>query len=286
MELSNLKIFKAVADLGSVSKAADLLHYVQSNVTAQIQKLENELGAQLFTRSRRGMSLTMAGETLMSYASKTLLLADEARLAVAAVQAGQGTLHLGCMETVLAIHLSPALSKLRKAHPDIDLELITGPPSELLAAVLGLKLSGALTSGNISHPDIEQTHVFSEQLVLVTPKDVKAPLEWTQRTLLVFPTGCIYRSLTEQWSGLVGFAALHTRVLGSLEGILACASAGLGLTILPRASVARSAHAHQLKLHPLPPPFDQIETVLIRHRRAPHNPLLESLVAMLSDAEP
>lgn len=61
MDPQTLRIFKTVAEVGTVSKAADILHYVQSNVTARIHRLEEELGAKLFFRSRQGMALTPAG---------------------------------------------------------------------------------------------------------------------------------------------------------------------------------------------------------------------------------
>ena len=70
MEFSSLQIFLAVAREGGVSKAAQKLNYVQSYVTARIRKLEEELGASLFHRRPRGMSLTPAGEVLVQYAVK------------------------------------------------------------------------------------------------------------------------------------------------------------------------------------------------------------------------
>ena len=72
MDFKTLKIFRSVAQTGSISRAATELHYVQSNVSARIQQLEERLGATLFIRQSRGMTLTAAGETLMAYASRIL----------------------------------------------------------------------------------------------------------------------------------------------------------------------------------------------------------------------
>lgn len=65
MEISDLKIFQTVAKEGSITEAAQILNYVQSNVTTRIQDLENQLKVPLFRRSNRGMTLTPAGENLL-----------------------------------------------------------------------------------------------------------------------------------------------------------------------------------------------------------------------------
>jgi len=65
MDASDLRIFEAVARLGGMNRAAAALNTVQSNVTARIRALEEQLGVQLFRRTSRGVSLTAAGERLL-----------------------------------------------------------------------------------------------------------------------------------------------------------------------------------------------------------------------------
>src|SRR5207237_4307433 len=78
LELSDLAMFKTVAEAGGVTRAAHRLHRVQSNVTARVKRLEAALGVALFVRARRGMSLTPEGRRLLDYADRLLALADEA----------------------------------------------------------------------------------------------------------------------------------------------------------------------------------------------------------------
>ncbi|MBV1920487.1 MAG: LysR family transcriptional regulator, partial [Pseudomonadales bacterium] len=78
MEISDLKVFKAVVEEGGVTSAAKKLHRVPSNVTARIQKLENELGKTLFIRDRKRLVISSSGLLLMGYADKILQLADQA----------------------------------------------------------------------------------------------------------------------------------------------------------------------------------------------------------------
>ncbi|SPU04371.1 LysR family transcriptional regulator [Bacillus subtilis] len=78
MESGDLKIFQAVAREGSITKAAQMLNYVQSNVTARVHNLEEDLNIRLFHRTNRGMKLTAAGENLLQYADQVLSLLDQA----------------------------------------------------------------------------------------------------------------------------------------------------------------------------------------------------------------
>ncbi|MCD4689529.1 MAG: LysR family transcriptional regulator, partial [Desulfuromonadaceae bacterium] len=82
MDLGALRIFLAVAEEGSISRAAERLHYVQSNVTTRIRRLEENLGTSLFIRTGRGMVLTSAGQNLLGYARQILRTVEQARLAV------------------------------------------------------------------------------------------------------------------------------------------------------------------------------------------------------------
>ena len=169
MEFNNLKIFKVVAETGTISKAAAVLHYVQSNVTARIQRLEEELGVQLFVRSRQGMTLTVAGEVLLDYARRALQLAEEARMAVSSTKGVTGTLRLGSLETILAIRLSEILSTFHRQYKTVEIKIITGSTDHLIDALLGYRIDGAFVAGQISHPAIDSRTVFIEEVVLVSP---------------------------------------------------------------------------------------------------------------------
>ena len=110
MELSSLRIFKTVAEEGSVTQAAAKLHRVQSNVSARLNQLEESLGVSLFHRSGRRMLITEEGARLLDYADRLLRLADEAQMSVRGDQAPAGQLRIGSMETTAAARLPVAQS--------------------------------------------------------------------------------------------------------------------------------------------------------------------------------
>src|ERR1700741_2844418 len=82
MDLSDLSIFRAVVETGGVTRAAEKLHRVQSNITTRVRQLESELGVDLFIREGKRMHLSPAGKLLLGYADRLIDLAAEARDAV------------------------------------------------------------------------------------------------------------------------------------------------------------------------------------------------------------
>src|SRR5919205_2697100 len=103
MDAADLRVFEAVARLGGMSRAAEELHTVQSNVTARIRLLEEELGTALFSRHSRGVVLTAAGQRLLPYAVRVRTLLEEARRAVADDGTPRGPLTIGSLETTAAL---------------------------------------------------------------------------------------------------------------------------------------------------------------------------------------
>ena len=138
LETSSLRIFQTVARIGNVSRAAKELHYVQSNVSARIQQLEEDLGTPLFYRKSRGMVLTPAGQVLKDHADRVLHLVGEARKAVHDSLEYGGTLTIGALASVAAVQLPPILTRFHKAYPKVDIKLVTGLDNDLIKDVLGV----------------------------------------------------------------------------------------------------------------------------------------------------
>lgn len=281
MDTRTLQIFKAVVDAGTVSKAAESLNYVQSNVTGRIRRLEEEIGARLFYRSRQGMTLTPAGEVLLSYADQALQVIDAARKALAEMAGTESPLRLGSMESTLAVRLPAVLAEFRRQYSKVRLNLMSGPTDELVDALLAHKLDAALVGGHIRHPDILQEVAFTEEIVLVADAGCT---DWTRiedRLLLVFKQGCSYRALAEQWLRASGLAPVEIAELGTLDGILGCVAAGMGVTLMPKSVAARPQYKGLLKTFPAAEPGMMIDTMLIRHKEAIPNGTLDKFLDIL-----
>src|SRR5918911_4155977 len=147
MELSDIKTFAAVAQTGGITRAAEDLNTVQSNVTQRIKALEAEIGTPLFERHSRGMTLTGAGKRLLPYAQKMAALSREAVLAARDDGEPKGPLAIGSMETTAAVRLPTLLAEFHRRFPAVQLSLRTSTTAELVAGVLNGTFDGAFVAG-------------------------------------------------------------------------------------------------------------------------------------------
>lgn len=288
MDLLTLTTFSAVARHGSVSAAAHELHTVQSNVTNRLKQLESDLGVPLFTRHSRGVTLTSAGSRLLTYAQRFSALAAEAEAAVRDDGTVRGILRIGSMETTAAVRLPSVLGRFHKAHPEVQLEVRTGPTAELLEHVLAHRLDGALVAGPVNHPDLTCEPVFSEELVLVAARgtgSMKQRIARGDLTALVFRQGCSYRQRLEAYFAARGWLPFRRLEFGTLEGVLGCVGANVGVTILPRSAVEGYGYRDNLSVEPLSPEAMRVETLFVRRTDAYVGATLRGFAAMFQVAD-
>ncbi len=271
MDAADLRVFEAVARLAGMSRAASELNTVQSNITARIRRLEEQLDARLFERHSRGVVLTAAGHRLLPYAAKIRHLLDEARSAVADDGTPAGTLTLGTLETTAALRLAPVLALYVKAYPAVDLVLRTGTTEELTAQVLDRRIEAAFVCGPVHHPDLASEKIFGEELAILTAPgiaDIEAVLARGDARIVVLRAGCSYRQRLEEILARRGVVGLRRLEFGTLEAIVGCVAAGLGITLLPRALIGPVWRRGLVAVHALAPADAMVDTLLIRRRDA------------------
>ncbi|CAH1191072.1 LysR family transcriptional regulator [Paenibacillus sp. JJ-223] len=281
MDIHLLEIFVQAAREGSISKTAKRLNYAQSNVTNKIQQLEAELQTTLFYRHKKGITLTPSGEVLVSYTEKILNMMDEARAAVGNASIPTGPLSIGSMETTAAVRLPAVFAKYHLKYPHVDFSLMTGPTEKLLHAVLHYELHGAFVSGPIQHPDLCQENVFEETLVLVTSPEhplVDSIHDLQNHTMLVFPKGCSYRARLNSLFQEEGLLPVKLMEFGTLETILACVHAGLGITLLPYSIIADYEERGKVISHRLPTEYSSVTTLFVKRKDTLITPALSAFL--------
>ncbi|MDP3078993.1 LysR family transcriptional regulator [Bradyrhizobium sp.] len=289
MELSDLVTFSTVARLGAVTRAADELNTVQSNITQRVKALEAEIGTPLFERHSRGMTLTGAGRRLLPYAQRLAALSREAVLAAREDGEPKGPLSIGSMETTAAVRLPSLLAEFHRRFPAVQLSLRTAPTADLVAAVLDGSLDGAFVAGPIAHAELTDVTAFQEELVLVTARRwaslaaLRGGTPESGPTALVFRTGCSYRQRLEQLLTEFGWPSAARFELGTLDGMIGCVAAGMGVTLLPRAVVERSDQSGNIRIHPLSPSQSRVDTIFIQRRGAPQYSALQGFVSCLEN---
>jgi len=285
MDFGSLRIFLAVAEEGSVSRAAERLHYVQSNVTTRLRRLEEDLDTPLFVRTGRGMVPTSAGRSLQGYARQILRTVEEARLAVSGAVRPQGPLAIGAIDTVAAVHLPRVLARYHQQFPEVSIDLQTGASQELVHKVLSYDIEGALVGGPVANSEIVQQEVYIEEMVLVTAPGQPAPAAGNFDTILVFRPGCSCRNRLEQWLREQGLTPLKLMEFGTLDAILGCVGAGMGITMLPRSFVERGPYGTPLQTHRVGGDFARVPTVFIRRKDMTASPALSALLDLFRDEE-
>ena len=289
MELSDLVTFSAVARTGGITRAADELNTVQSNVTQRVKALEAEIGTPLFERHSRGMTLTGAGRRLLPYAQRMAALSREAVLAARDDGEPKGPLAIGSMETTAAVRLPSLLARFHQRFPAVQLTLRTAPTADLVAAVLGGTLDGAFVAGPIEHAELATATAFREELVLVTANrwtslaSLRAGTPESGPTALVFRTGCSYRQRLEQVFAEFGWPSSSRFEFGTLDGMIGCVAADMGVTLLPRAVVERGDMRGNIRIHPLSPAQSRVDTVFIHRRSAHQYSALQGFSSCLKD---
>ena len=253
----SLKSFIAIAETGSFSKAASLVGRTQSALSLQIQKLEKNLGCELFDRGGRKANLTDQGEIFLGYARRIILLQLEvySRLKEPEVE---GEIRLGTPEDFATHYLPDVLAAFRKQHPRVQLNVDCD---------LTLNLMGSF-----------QQEKFDLILVKRDPQRVKGgtkvwrePLVWAGTSswqdqkplpLVVSPKPCIYRARAIAALDRAKIPWRISYVSPSLAGTLAAVKAGLGITVLPQNMLPNGVHSirNELKL----PQLADAEIALIK----------------------
>ena len=268
MELAELRIFKAVAEHGGITRAAAALNRVQSNVTTRVKQLEERLGARLFHRQGRRLVLSSEGRVLLDYADRLLRLSAEAQAALKG-HAPQGVLKIGALESTAATRLPAVLARYHRDYPAVRLELATATTGALVDKVLREELEAAFVAEPFVAGGLQTRHVFTEELVLITARNHPArrragrPRQPYRARL---PHRLLVPARLEPWLGRAHLVAERVMEYGSYHAIVACAAAGAGIAVVPKSVLRATGMEAQVALHPLPPKIAQAKTMLVWRR--------------------
>jgi DNA-binding transcriptional LysR family regulator len=286
MDLSDLRIFTTVVREGGVTRAAEKLNRVQSNVTTRIRQLEEDLEVALFIREGKRLHLAPAGQALLGYADRLLALADEARASVRDPRP-RGTFRLGSMESTAAVKLPRALNEYHRLYPEVTLELRIGNPVTLASAILAGELDAALVAEPIADEPFDKAFAYEEEPVVVSAAGQPAPGSKGRfpKTMVAFEHGCPYRKRLEDWYAKRGEMPERTVELGSYHAMLGCVVAGMGIALMPKSVLTTFPESKRLAVHRLPAGENRAETVLI-WRKGAGSPNIRAMQDILSRAQP
>lgn len=284
MDLGDLRIFRSVVQEGGITRAAERLNRVQSNVTTRVRQLEQDLGVELFIREGKRLHLSPTGKLLLDYADKLLDLAQEARDAVHDGEP-RGPFRLGAMESTAAIRLPEPLSEFHRRYPQVKLELQTRMIPQLTAAVLAGELDAALVAEPVADEPFDKVTVYDEEIVIVAAAGhppIRSARDVRSETVLAFENGCAYRLRLQQWFARSGELPEHIVEMTSWHAIVACTAARMGIAALPKMVLSTFPQAKFLSTHALPADLNRAPTVLIT-RKGARSPKVTALLEVLKE---
>ncbi|AHG21742.1 LysR family transcriptional regulator [Chania multitudinisentens RB-25] len=237
-DLDDLRSYVAGIELGSFAQAAERLGRSTSAVSAHLKKLELQVGTPILRKSGRGMVMTEAGETLLSYARRLLELNDEAVAAVRGLDL-QGTIRLGLQEDFGETFLPQVLGRFARAHPKVRIEARIARNAELIDWVLKGQLDLSLAwDGGINTPFQQDLGQRLMQWIVSPHFDLA---QWRASgealPLVVFDAPCLMRNAAVSALDRAGIAWRIAFTSHSLNGIWAAVSAGLGVTVRTEAGL-------------------------------------------------
>jgi DNA-binding transcriptional LysR family regulator len=283
MELSDLHVFRTVVEAGGITRAAEKLNRVQSNVTTRIRQLEGQLGVELFIREGKRLHLSPAGKVLLDYAERLIDLAREAADSVHDAKP-RGLFRIVAPESTTSVRLPTPLSEYCQRYPEVTVELRTGNGQQITNAVLRGEADVGMSIEPIPDAPFDKAPIYLEELVIVAAAGhppIRSARDARSRTVLVFESGCPYRKRLEDWFASSGDMPERMIEITSYHAMLGCAVVGMGISLLPRMVLDTFPERQRLSIHPLPPELSKAQTVLL-WRKGARSPKLAALVEILT----
>ena len=285
MNLNLLRVFAAVVEHHSFSRAAETLDISQPAASKAVRELEAQLGTVLLDRQGRSFRVNEPGQRLYDYGRSIFALEREARDAVGAyAMLARGQLTVGASTTIATYWLPPCLVAFYRQHPDIELRLISANTQHITELLLDCRIDVALVEGGpVADPRFDIRPWRSEEMIIVAPRPPGSPglADVTPHALadqvwIVRERGSGSREATDELLAKLGLAPPRTIEVGSNEAIVQTVAAGIGLGLVPQ--ICARDQLTLGRVRQLPPGAAPFQRQLSR-MRLPHRPVSPAALA-------
>lgn len=262
MDTRQIRAFLAIADTGSVTRAAELLHVVQPAISRQLKLLEDDLGALLFERSRGGMVLTEAGRTLVEYSRRALRELDNARSEIQPSGPSiAGIVHVGLLPSSCELLAAPLVLALKERYPGVQVSLSVGYTDHLARWLETGELDMALLYDAPQRPSVSLEPLLKEVLCLTAPAAHGLSLKKPVKVRALGQAPLVLPSRPHNLRGLVEHAcavadvpfriAAETNALSVQRDLVV---QGVGFSVLPAVAIRSELERGLLSAAPIAAP--------------------------------
>jgi DNA-binding transcriptional LysR family regulator len=292
MNLRHLAVFHAVAETGSLSKAAERLYITQPAVSRQLKALEDALGLALLDREPRGVRLTEAGLVLHDYASRIFALSARARASMEEIcNLKSGRLSLGASTTIGNYLLPAVLAQFRALYPTMDIRLEISNTDTIQRLLLEDRIDLGFTEGFAEHQELDGCVFMHDELAIIAPaghpltgEGHSADISTLCRHAWVMRepgsgTQAVLESILRT-NGCSEPRAVFT--LGSTEAVKGAVLAGAGIAGVSYLTVINEIRAGTLVRIPCRDVIFQRPLHQLRHRNRQTGPVVDAFLEMLS----
>ena len=291
MNLTQLRYFVRVAEMGSFSKAAIELDVAQPALSRQVRLLETDLRVTLLQRTGRGVLLTEAGKRLYDHAVSILQLVAHAREDISANRGeATGRIVIGLPPSMGRMLTLPLVDAFKQHLPRARLAIVEGLSAHIVEWISTGRVDLGLIHNPDANPAIETIHVLDEPLCLVSaskgaarkaaplpfPELVKLPL------VLPEPSHAI-RKLLETQAALAGLKLNIAYEVSSVSAILELVRSGHGHAVLAPSAIAASGQATAFRMRPLAESVLRSTLCMAVSAHKPATPLLKQATRLLRD---
>jgi DNA-binding transcriptional LysR family regulator len=291
MEVRQLQIFQTLAEELSFTRTAEKVHTVQSNVTAQIKALEEELGIPLFDRLGRRVTLTDAGRNFLPFAAQALAAMDQGQRAVQTGAEPSGPLRIGAAESLLTYRLPEVLRAFRRRFPHVELIFRPYVNATLALELEAGKLDMAIFGDNLQpYSSIKSIRLRKERILLLADathplasQPAVKPADLAGENLLLTEAGCTYRGNLDRVLALGNIRPANITEFSSVEALKQCVTLGMGLGLLPAIVVARELRQNRLKALRWAGPSLDIVTHILWHKDKWISPAMAAFMELVRE---
>jgi DNA-binding transcriptional LysR family regulator len=285
MEIHQLQYFLSVAEERNFTRAAEKLHVAQPGVSAQIRRLERELGQELLDRSGRSVTLTGAGEAVLPYARAALAAVEGVRLAVDELTGLlRGHIAVGTVTSNI-VDLPVLLAGFHDEHPAVEITLSEANSDQLIGDLRSGHLDAAIVSLGSKTPAGIDFQVMDDQPIVaavshdheLAAHSVISLDTLRGRPLISLPRGTGLRARLNDACAAAGFTPKIAFEASNPEILTELAAHGLGAAILPVAFA--KARSQQLRTIMIDPPALRVRLVFAWRADGPSSPAARALIS-------
>ncbi|MBW1749456.1 MAG: HTH-type transcriptional activator IlvY [Deltaproteobacteria bacterium] len=289
MDTQKLRLFTHLAGSLHFGRTSRACNITPSALTRTIQRLEEEIGEQLFIRDNRSVSLTTAGELFRNYAEDVILRREQLRVQLAREQELSGTISLYCSVTAAYSILPNIFQQFRTAYPQVHIKLQTGDAARALTYLQNREADITIAAlPKKVPPRVEFLKIMDTPLVFIGPTNYEDTVQYSNNTIdwhhtpIIMPDIGLSRQRIDRWFATKKITPdIYAQVAGN-EAIIAMVSLGCGVGVVPLLVLEKSPLQKQVTTLDISPKLSPFSIAICTMKKKNRSPQVQAFWEMAS----